>query len=849
MVVTAGKSSSNPLPHKELVLFKKIVKCYDQKQYKTGLKFAKSILSVPQFAEHGETLCMKGLILNCMGKNVEAQESVKRGLMSDLRSHVCWHAYGLVQRSDKKNDEALKAYKRALMLDTENLQILRDLSLLQIQLRDYEGYQNSRYRLLKLRPSQKTFWIGYATAFHLLKDYDTALKILEEVINTNTPEGYDFEFSELLLYRNMIIRESGNPKLALEVLEQNAALICDKNAYLENRAELLFELGHAHRSENIWRQLLDRNPDCLSYYAKLEEILDANEPSEKLALYDELALKYKRAAAPKRLALYVAEGENLRERLRGWIVPLLRKGAPSLFSSLRPLYQFPEKIAIIESLINEFVKKMDNDGYKNVSLDETEGEVDPPSSALWLYVLAAQHFDRVGNTQLAMDYIERAIQHTPTLLENYMFKARIYKHAGDYEEAARLMVEAQKLDTADRYINSKCAKYLLRARQPEEADKMCAKFLRDGEKPENALNDMQCMWYEIESGRCYRAINNYGEALKRAHNVEQHFVTMVDDQYDFHSYCLRKITLCSYIRLLRLEDVIRRHNYYYQAAKMAIKIYLRMIDRPEDFVEKNGINLEGLTGNELKKMKKKIKKQEELNKKKEQEKESSNSKDDGNTTVPRLDAAELLKTENPLEEAAKFAHPLYSLGSSNVTAHALCAEVYRRKNKVLIVLKSLNEGAKIEPMNPLLHVQKIKFLQYYKTLELTGLVAEMATELIAKVFPDGLDPHKLNDQYKVANQHSFMHRLAVGESTLLLDGQSAESQVKGWILNSVDDESLTGRSLKNLIKLKDGIAYGKYGKWTEEEVAKVAKIAVNLFPLSRIFGGGVPHFEKSEEEN
>ena len=34
---------------------------------------------------------------------------------------------------------------------------------------------------------------------------------------------------------------------------------------------------------------------------------------------------------------------------------------------------------------------------------------------------------------------------------------------GDYEEAAKWMDEAQSLDTADRYINCKCAKYLLRA--------------------------------------------------------------------------------------------------------------------------------------------------------------------------------------------------------------------------------------------------------------------------------------------------------------------------------------------------------------------------------------------------
>lgn len=67
----------------------------------------------------------------------------RKSLQADLRSHVCWHVFGLVQRSEKKYDEAMKAYKQALRLDRDNMQILRDLSLLQIQMRDLDGYRVS----------------------------------------------------------------------------------------------------------------------------------------------------------------------------------------------------------------------------------------------------------------------------------------------------------------------------------------------------------------------------------------------------------------------------------------------------------------------------------------------------------------------------------------------------------------------------------------------------------------------------------------------------------------------------------------------------------------------------------
>ncbi|XP_043726022.1 N-terminal acetyltransferase A complex auxiliary subunit NAA15-like [Telopea speciosissima] len=119
------------LPPKEANLFKLIVKSYETKQYKKGLKAADAILK--KFPDHGETLSMKGLTLNCMDRKAEAFELVRRGLKSDLKSHVCWHVYGLLYRSDREYREAIKCYRNALKIDPDNVEILRDLSLLQVE--------------------------------------------------------------------------------------------------------------------------------------------------------------------------------------------------------------------------------------------------------------------------------------------------------------------------------------------------------------------------------------------------------------------------------------------------------------------------------------------------------------------------------------------------------------------------------------------------------------------------------------------------------------------------------------------------------------------------------------------
>ncbi len=54
----------------------------------------------------------------------------------------------------------------------------------------------------------------------------------------------------------------------------------------------------------------------------------------------------------------------------------------------------------------------------------------------------------------------------------------IWQHAGDIAKAVECLDEAQSLDTADRFINCKCAKYMLRANMVQQAEEMCAKFTR-----------------------------------------------------------------------------------------------------------------------------------------------------------------------------------------------------------------------------------------------------------------------------------------------------------------------------------------------------------------------------------
>lgn len=68
--------------------------------------------------------------------------------------------------------------------------------------------------------------------------------------------------------------------------------------------------------------------------------------------------------------------------------------------------------------------------------------------------------------------------HTPTLPELYTCKARVLKRAGDLFGAARSMESARLLDGQDRFLNTKCAKYRLRAGLIDEANEILGYFTK-----------------------------------------------------------------------------------------------------------------------------------------------------------------------------------------------------------------------------------------------------------------------------------------------------------------------------------------------------------------------------------
>ncbi|GAB6026014.1 N-alpha-acetyltransferase 15, NatA auxiliary subunit [Chamberlinius hualienensis] len=840
---------SQPLPQKENALFKRILKCYEQKQYKNGLKFAKQILTNPKFAEHGETLAMKGLTLNCLGRKDEAYEYVRKGLRNDLQSHICWHVYGLLQRSDKKYDEAIKCYRNALKWDKDNIQILRDLSLLQIQMRDLDGYRDTRYQLFKLRPTQRASWIGYAMAYHLLQEFEMALKILEEFRKTQQQkQGYDYEHSELLLYQNTVLKESGQLQDAADYIDKYEEQICDKLAILETKAELALELERYSLAVSCYQELLQRNPENRQYCIGVEKSLRLETVEEKLKLYLDLQKKYPHTQILRRFPLDIADGEVFKDLASDYMKRSLRKGVPPLFVDLRPLYKNSDKVKLIEELTLGFVDSLKTNGFFTKEDSMKSGELkskEPATALLWTYYYLAQHFDYLEKYAQALEYINTAIEHTPTLIELFIVKGRIYKHADNIQEAVKYMDEAQALDTADRYVNSKCAKYMLRACMMREAEEMCSKFTREGVSAMENLNEMQCMWFQTECALAYQRQGKFGEALKKCHEIDRHFTEIIEDQFDFHTYCMRRMTLRSYIGLLRLEDVLRNHPFYFKAAKCAIEVYLTIHDKPlRDDEALREQNTENMDPSELKKLRNK---QRKARKKAELEKERQNAaaekreqhnksrqQQDGEQDGPKeeeLIPEKLAKVPDPLNNAVKFLKPLQTLAAARIETHLMAFEIYVRKGKLLLMLQSVKRAFALAPDHPGVHAVLVRFyLEVKKAKQLPEAMKTVLDIEMEKVYQKK-DVREINQEFLAKHSNSLPHLLEGGRMLYLLDPTKQE-----YVLQLITNlsEELTNVSSRVCAKVLQSLRNGDLGS-CDAQIEAYREKCHHLFPYTVAF--------------
>jgi peptide alpha-N-acetyltransferase len=325
---------------------------------------------------------------------------------------------------------------------------------------------------------------------------------------------------------------------------------------------------------NIIDFLLSTMPENAEYHklyyrAKgVPDIFDPSRASDALPLIRDLIKKQPNEGLTTLLRIHelrvVPTVEEFKELLSIFLIKQFEKCVPSVFAQIQPIYSNSAKVQAIQEVLEALKESL------STSKNYPNGTAAPTAmSLLWTLYVLSQHYIEVGDHKKALELINQAIDHTPTFIELYMVKAKVFKRQGAYTEAAVHMQKARSLDYSDRYLSNRASRYLLRAGKIKEGDTIMKSFIRDA-GPESSIHELQVMWYEHALGEIYLQKEMYGPGIRQANFIYEHFENIEEDQFDFHSYCMRKYTLAAYAELMDRNANFRNFRYFGKAGYLAL---------------------------------------------------------------------------------------------------------------------------------------------------------------------------------------------------------------------------------------------------------------------------------------
>lgn len=664
---------------------------------------------------------MKGFVLcNLDKEDPEAEPMIRSALIKGMTNGSVWHIYGMYHKHLGNKPEAMKAFTRAVQLSPENIELRRDLLSLQINQRQYVAAMQTRNEILQLDQRRRGHWLGLATAYHLCDSHSSALAVLTicELAHASTLDRT--LNSELAFYRVMLMDESGDLAGAFDYLVANEARFADRIAWRERKASLLVRLDRLREAEDLYRDLINFNPEQLDYHRGLfrclgidldaaEELTgDARATARETAA--SLADAYPAALVCLLMPMRLCAADEFAGHVHAFVPKYLRKGTPSLYGMIAAQASSAAKQQRLSAICDEYLASMQACGKLQADAPERE----TPSTLMWLLYFVAQHQLASGLFGDALATIERAIAHSPTMIDLYAFKSRVMLALGNPRSAAYWSNFARKLDTADRYLNSECVRAMMLADLPAHATETANLFLRD--PIGNSLHDNQCLWFETHAAAAYSRLGQRALALKNYKFVLDHFDTFFDDQSDFHTYCMANhLTLSAYVPMVRRAASVRKTSDFYRTA--ALGFVAEHVARA-DAQAAEAARLAAETDAERAA---RVKAEKDAARALERAaaaagaSASSSPAAGGSAGAPASTSTDKDPTGAkqlalPLEAVLRVADQLCDLFPADAAAHAAHAEIAVRLHKPIVALRALVRGQRMDALHPALHLATCSLL-------------------------------------------------------------------------------------------------------------------------------------------
>jgi len=306
------------------------------------------------------------------------------------------------------------------------------------------------------------------------------------------------------------------------------------------------------------------------------------------------------------------------------------------------------------------------------------------------------------------------------------------------------------------------------------------------------------------------------------------------------------MTLKAYVDLLRLENQLRSHKFYEKTAAVAIKTYIRLHDKPlQEADSNNDKNCDELDPSELKKRKNKAKKAKrkaeqekamaEQDKKRKELHNKNKKKNEEELDSPAKDELipdKLERPDDPLDEAAKFLNPLLTLATNNINTHLLAFEIYLRKGKVLLMLRSIKQGLLVDSKNYQLHSCIVRFLHYVATC--TNIPDELKKVLNGSLPPSlgGKTGSELNKDFLAQHKSELPAQVIGARAMADVEPKRMEEAVR---IATQLDSTLTNRNLETCKDVLEMLQQGDFGGVGKNSAEKYKDACRDVFPLAKCF--------------
>ena len=706
--------------------FQMALKEFDAKRYEKVEKLCDRMIS--KNPKDDQALALKGLNYYFLQKPELGEQILKQALKANFKSPVAWHFYAIFHKEKGNYSQAMKSYNKALNFAPTNFNIIRDLSYMQLYLRQLDSFVQTCKLGVENKPGMLINWVTLAFSYSLVKDYKSALAALNSVEKLGKETLKKNDIHELKLFNAMIQSKDKKYEEAMNYLIHFKSELIDKPMVYDMIVQNAIKAKKYNIGLDYCTKALNLNPDNINlilYYFIMKinqndfqpktynDLLNIQENYKYLKdmaeVLSELKNNYPKSKIIKNLELSFSQNEEFEKKFENYFINQLEITIPSIFINIQFIYKLqPHKIKIIQKILDKY-----NSNIKSSS--KINDNLDLPIHVAWIYFYEAQHYLFLSELEEAINYINVAIDITPSVIEFYMVAAKIFKHSYMIDNYILAYDKARMLDVGDRYLNAKTAKIYLRSGDIEKNSELMKEFVSDPLTEEN-IKFTETLWYLNECGGAFLIKKNIIRSHYCFKNVINVFLAIIKDQVDFYNFCLRRNMLKDLYHTIVFLNGIAKNKYVIQA--------LIKIDIIYNYLKANENNkeLEEKFIKEYEKMKEEYSIKEYLFK----------------------NITELVKTiEKDFYEVLIKLQKIYS----NEEIHYLCVKYFLKNDKLLMAIKSIKILS--ENKNSFYYNDSLKLVKFYLQEKIDALKGK---EIIIDKVNEYIKDENQIEEYKEPNK-------------------------------------------------------------------------------------------------